>query len=325
MLTRRSLLASAALTVLLATGAQAQDPLKVVASFSILGDLVHQIGGEHVALTTLVPADGDAHVFQPTPNDAQSVAAAQLVFVNGLDFEGWMDRLIEASGYKGPIVVASQGVESIPFDGDEEEEGHGHAHGEHAEEGHGHAHDDHAEEGHDHHGVDPHAWQSVPNAEIYVKNIAAALEQADPANAAAYKANAEAYEAKLKALDAEIRSAVAAFPEDHRTVVTSHDAFGYFAKTYGLNFVAPEGISTESEASAQDVAKLIDQIRAEHIPAVFMENVTDPRLLEQIASETGAKIGGTVYSDALSGPEGPAATYIDMMKNNIAMFSAALK
>lgn len=321
MLTRRSLLASAALTVLLATGAQAQDPLKVVASFSILGDLVHQVGGEHVALTTLVPADGDAHVFQPTPNDAKSVAAAQLVFVNGLEFEGWMDRLIEASGYKGPVVVASQGVDSIPFEGDEDEEGHDHAHGEHAEEGHDHAH----EEGHDHHGVDPHAWQSVPNAEIYVRNIAAALEQADPANAAAYKANAEAYEAKLKALDAEIRATVATFPADHRTVVTSHDAFGYFAKTYGLDFVAPEGISTESEASAQDVAKLIDQIRAEHIPAVFMENVTDPRLLEQIASETGAKIGGTVYSDALSGAEGPAATYIDMMKNNIAMFSSALK
>ncbi|MFT3690169.1 metal ABC transporter solute-binding protein, Zn/Mn family [Paenirhodobacter sp.] len=283
MLTRRTLLASAAMALTLATGAQAAEPVKVVATFSIIGDLVHQVGGDHVAITTLVPVDGDAHVYQPTPADAKAVAAAQAVFVNGLEMEGWLDRLISASGTKAEVVTVTKGIEPLEFTREEEEEDHDHA-------------------GHHHHIEDPHAWQSVKNAEIYVKNIADALEKADPANAAAYKANAAAYEAKLKALDAHIREVVATIPQEHRTIVTSHDAFGYFGHEYGLEFKAPEGLSTESEASAADVAKLIDQIKAEKIPAIFMENITDPRLIEQIARETGTKIGGTVYSDALSPP-----------------------
>ena len=323
MITRRALLAAPALALVLSTAAYADPALKAVASFSILGDFVEEVGGGRVAVTTLVGPDGDAHVYQPTPADARAVAGADIIFVNGLHFEGWLDRLTEAAGAKAPVIVATNGITPREFAEGAEEHAEGEAHDhdhkkeEHAEAGHDHA-------GHDHGPSDPHAWQSVPNARIYVANIAKALSAADPAGAETYAANAAAYTAKLDALDAEVRAAIAAIPESRRVIVTSHDAFGYFGQTYGMTFEAPQGTSTESEASAADVAALITQIKAEKVPAVFIENITDPRLLEQIASETGAKIGGTLYSDALSGPDGPAATYIDMMENNIHQFSASL-
>jgi len=487
MFSRRSLLRSAAavtaLSLSFSGSAWADEPLPVVASFSILGDLVAQVGGEHIALTTLVGADGDAHVYQPTPQDARAVAGAEVLFVNGLEFEGWMERLVESSGFGGMQVVATDGIEAIAFDehdehGDEhdghddhndhadhDDHGDEHGHGAHAfewaglfdlkagtyqwsfakvdgdyadpamkmvmmaasdieaveeaaeglleadasdtkmggdtliaadmayaltfdadkditlftveiaEDGtyafftehmplefeadshffkdtsgadvepiaqepegdhhaHGHDdhddHDDHAEEGHDdHHGhnhgaFDPHAWQSVDNAVIYVNNIAAALVKADPENAAAFEANRAAYVAELEALEAEIEASIGALPAEQRTVVTPHDAFGYFAQSYNIRFEAPQGLSTESEASAADVAKLIEQIREEGINAVFVESITDDRLLKQIANETGAVIGGTLYSDALSGEDGPASTYLDMMRHNVATLSQAL-
>lgn len=290
------------------TPGAAETRLPVVASFSILGDLVKNVGGDRVAVSTLVGADGDAHVFQPAPADAKKVATARVVFVNGLGFEGWMDRLVKSSGTKATMMVVSKGVEAREM----EEEGHAHGAGKGA----------HA--GHDHEETDPHAWQSVGNAEIYVANIRDGLIAADPDGKAAYEANASAYLEKLKALDTEIKAAVARIPADKRRVITSHDAFGYFEGAYGLEFIAPQGVSTEAEASAKDVARIIRQIKAEKIPAVFMENISDPRLIKRIADETGAKIGGTVFSDALSDDKGPAATYIDMMQNNIREFSAAL-
>ncbi len=330
MLHCRSLLAAAALA-LATTGASAQAPLDVVASFSILGDMVGRVGGERVAVTTLVRPDGDAHVYQPTPADARALTAAHVVFVNGLDFEGWLDRLVEASGYAGPVIVASEGVEPLRIEEghhDAEDAAHGHS----AEAGHAAeaGHDDAAEyaeteaHGYDHGGVDPHAWQSVANARLYATNIAAALSAADPEGAAAFAANLDAYLAELDALDAEIRAAVDALPPERRVIVTSHDAFGYFGAAYGLAFLAPQGMSTEAEASAADVAALIRQLRAGGIPAVFVETVADPRLLEQIRSETGAAIGGALFSDALSGPDGPAPTYIDMMRHNLAQITGAL-
>ncbi|MFM7335823.1 MAG: metal ABC transporter substrate-binding protein [Tabrizicola sp.] len=303
MITRRLLLASAA-ALAFAAPAFAQERLNVIATFSILGDIVANVGGDRVKVTTLVGPDGDAHVFQPAPADAQAVASAKVVFVNGLGFEGWMDRLIASAEYNGPVVVASEGVTPRTFDDDAHDAG---------------------QEGHDHeHGTDPHAWQSVANAEIYTRNIAAGLAAADPAGAATYEANSAAYLAELATLDAEVKAAIAALPEDRRTIVTSHDAFGYFGAAYGMIFKAPQGISTESEASAADVAALITQIREDKIPAVFMEDISDPRLLDQIAAETGAKIGGTLYSDALSPADGPAATYLTMMRHNIGEFTAAL-
>ncbi len=310
MITRRLLLASAAALAFAAPAfaapAFAEEKLKVIATFSILGDIVANVGGDRVEVITLVGPDGDAHVFQPAPADAQAVAGAQVIVANGLGFEGWMDRLIEASGTQAALVTAADGVTPIAF-GEEE----------HAKEEAGH-------EGQNHGAFDPHAWQSVTNVALYVGNIERGLAAADPAGAETYATNAAAYLAELDVLDAEIRAAVAALPEDRRTVVTSHDAFGYFAADYGLTFVAPQGVSTEAEASAQDVAALITQIRDAGIAAVFVENIADRRLLDQIATETGAKIGGTLYSDALSGPEGPAATYLALMRHNLSQLTAAL-
>ena len=335
MITPRALLASAAALVALSLAgpmaAQSAEPTRVVATFSILGDMVQRIGGEHVAVTTLVGRDGDAHVYQPTPAAARAVSEADVLVVNGLEFEGWLDRLIDASDFNGTRAVATEGIEAIAFEDDHDDHGDEHAEGEHHDEhGDEHAegehHDEHGDEHADHHhgAFDPHAWQSLGNAVTYVDNITAALAQADPDNAATFYKNREAYVAEIQALDAEIREIVAGLPENHRTVVTSHDAFQYFGRDYGLTFLAPQGLSTESEASAQDVARLIEQMRAEGISAVFVENITDSRLLEQIANETGASIGGTLYPGALSAPDGPAPTYLDMMRHNATTLAHAL-
>ncbi|MHB2165437.1 metal ABC transporter substrate-binding protein [Alsobacter sp. R-9] len=301
---RRALVAIAAvLAAGTAVPARAQTTrLPVVATFSILGDFVRVVGGDRVALTTLVGPNGDAHVFQPTPADAKALAGAKLVVVNGLGFEGWLDRLVKASGTKATVAVATNGIMPIAATDD------GHDHG----------------KGHDHGRFDPHAWQSVPNAKVYVAQVRDALVAADPAGKEAYEANAASYLARLDALDAEIRAAVARIPASRRRIITSHDAFGYFAKAYGIIFVSPLGVSTEAEASARDVARIIRQIRAEAIPAVFLENVTDPRLMDRITRETGAKVGGRLYSDALSAPDGIAGTYIDMMRSNIRELTTAL-
>jgi zinc/manganese transport system substrate-binding protein len=322
MMPRRTLFRAAAVVFALSIGApvttNADDKTPVVATFSILGDMVARIGGDHVAVTTLVGPDGDAHVYQPTPADARAVSEAEVLFVNGLEFEGWIDRLVDASGFNGTRVVATRGIEAIAFD-----DHHDHGKDQHGKDDNGaEKHDDHA--GHHHGAFDPHAWQSLGNAVTYAENIMIALAQADPDNAAAFYRNRVAYVAKIKALDAEIRDRTAALPQSKRTVVTSHDAFQYFGRDYGLTFLAPQGLSTESEASAKDVARLIEQMRKEGISAVFVENITDARLLEQIARETGARIGGTLYPGALSGPDGPAPTYLDMMRHNATTLTTAL-
>lgn len=303
MLNRRSVLLGLAAGVALPLPAFAQEKLPVVASFSILGDFVREIGGERVAVTTLVGPDGDAHVYSPTPADAKTVAGAKLVVVNGLKFEGWLTRLIKSSGTKATVATATKGIKPLELD-DDHDHGHGHGHG--------------------HGGEDPHAWQSIANAKIYVGNVRDALIAADPAGKAVYEANTTAYQTKLDALEAEVKAAVARIPVDRRKAITSHDAFGYFVKAYGIAFIAPQGVSTEAEASAKDVARIIRQIKAEKVPAVFLENITNPRLAEQIAKESGAKIGGRLYSDALSSADGPAGTYIAMMKHNISQIEKAL-
>ena len=297
MFTRRLILAGA--IVLAATPALAQEKLPVVATFSIIGDLVKNVGGERIMLTTLVGADGDAHVYSATPADAKLVAEAKVIIMNGLGFEGWIDRLIKASKTKATVAAAARGVRARRMAG---------------EHGPGHSHDE----------FDPHAWQSVENVKIYVSNIGDALAKADPAGKAEYDANAKAYLEQLDALDKEIRAAIAAIPAARRKVITSHEAFAYFEAAYGIDFIAPQGVSTESEASARAVAQIIRQIKAQKIPAVFLENISDPRLVRRIADETGAKIGGTLYSDALSDEKGPAGTYIDMMRYNLRQFATAL-
>ena len=275
--------------------AGAQEKLRVVASFSILADFVKNVGGERVAVQALVGPNSDAHVYQPTPADAKALGDAKVVFVNGLGFEGWIERLVKASGAKAAMITATTGVKPRKAD---DEHGHG--------------------------GADPHAWQSVENAKIYVANIRDGLSAADPAGKAVYGTNATAYLAKLDALDAEVKAAIGKIPPDRRKVITTHDAFGYFGAAYGVAFIAPLGVSTESEVSAKDVAKIITQIRKQKIPAVFLENVTDDRLLKRIGSESGARIGGTLYSDALTDEKGPAPSYIDMMRHNVKQLADAL-
>lgn len=343
---RRSCLVSSAAFTALSFAAPvaswADEPLPVVATFSVLGDMVARIGGEHIALTTLVGPDGDAHVYQPTPSAARDVAGAEVLVINGLEFEGWLERLAEAADFDGTLVVATTGITPLAFDehddhddehDDHDDHGDDHAedkdhddHGdEHAEDDHDDDHDDHDDHaGHDHGTFDPHAWHSLENAVIYANNIAAGLAQVDPEHAADYFTNRAAFVAELEALNTEVSAMMAALPEDKRTIVTSHDAFGYFADAYDLTFEAPQGLSTESEASAADVAALIEQIRDEGISAVFVESVTDNRLMEQIANETGAKIGGTLYTGALSAADGPASTYLDMIRHNATALSQAL-
>ena len=269
-------------------------PVQVVATFTVLADMVRQVGGDRVQVTSLVGPDGDAHVYQPTPADARAVASADLLVVNGLGMEGWMDRLSKAAEYKGPAVVASKGVKTRQMIEDGRTE------------------------------TDPHAWQDLANGRIYVANIAAGLAKADPANAALYAASAERYSRELAELDSWVRNEIGAVPPKKRKVITSHDAFGYFGKAYGVTFLAPEGISTESEVSAKDLAKLVRQVKQTRIKAIFMENMSDPRLVEQLAREAGAAIGGTLYVDALSRPDGPAATYVAMFRHNVPQLRDAM-
>ncbi len=289
--------------------------IKVVGSFSILGDFAKNVGGERVDVTTLVGPNGDAHVYEPRPADAAALEQANVILINGLAFEGFMSRLIESSGTKATVIEVSKGIE--PMKTSEEKHHEGHEEAGHTDEGHG-------GQAHDHGAFDPHAWQSIHNAEIYVKNIADALCEADKAGCPSYTANSEAYLKKLAELEAEVKTALDAIPADKRTIITSHDAFGYFEHEYGLKFIAPEGISTEAEASAADVAKLIDQVKEDKASAIFLENIANPRLVEQIVTETGIKLGGTLYSDALSDADGPASTYIDMFRHNLDTIKAAI-
>jgi len=284
----RLLLAAALLFAALPSSAQTK--LKVVATFSILGDLVREVGGEHLDLATLVGPDTDAHTYQPRPLDARTLATAQALVSNGLGFEAWTDRLAKAAPFRGRAIVASNGVPTlaaVPVDG------HGHAH------------------------ADPHCWQDVALVRRYVANIATGLAAADPANAPSYRDRAAAYDRRLADLDQWIKAEIAKVPAAQRKAITGHDSFRYFSKAYGVQFEAPRGYNTESEPSARDVAMLIRLVREQHIKALFVENMTNPGLVEQIARESGAVVGPRLYSDALSKPEGPASTYEAMMRHNV--------
>ncbi|MBR0708926.1 metal ABC transporter substrate-binding protein [Bradyrhizobium liaoningense] len=276
--------------LLIASPLHAAERLNVVASFSILGDFVRNVGGDRVSVTTLVGPDSDVHVYTPAPSDAKRVAEAKLVIVNGLGLEGWLPRLVQSAGSKAQVVTASAGIAPLKLGS----------------------------------AADPHAWQSVPNARIYVTDIANALAASAPEDAEFFRAQAKAYLEKLETLDREVREVVGKVPPERRKVISTHDAFGYFAAEYGIQFIAPLGVSTETEPSARDIAAIIGQIKAARIPAVFLENISDDRLIRRIAAETGAKVGGTLISDGLTGEKGPAPTYIDMVRHNIKALTSAL-
>lgn len=286
-----------ALALLRSIPAEAQDRLPVVATFSILADVVAQVGGDAVEVSSLVAAGADVHVFQPGPHHARQLAAARLVVTNGLGFEGWIERLVRSSGYRGPVVVASLGIE--PLRGGEPT-------------------------GSDHAATDPHAWQSVPNMRRYVANIAGALCGLQPATCATFRSNAGRYDALLDRLDGEIRTSLAAIPAERRKVISSHRAFAYYASEYGVQFLAPVGVSTDVEPSAAAVGRLIRQIRKEGVNAFFVEGISDARLIDRIRSETGGARPGTLYADGLSAADGPAASYEAMMRHNTRSITAAL-
>ncbi|MFW0753467.1 metal ABC transporter substrate-binding protein [Pseudomonas sp. H11T01] len=266
--------------------ASAAEKLQVVTSFSILADMTHQVGGEHIQITNMVGPDADAHTYEPTPDDAKALLKARLIIKNGLGFEPWLDRLVTSTETKTSVITASHGV--IPRTLNEDGET----------------------------IPDPHAWHNLANTELYVSNITKALVAADPANKADYERNSQTYLKQIYRLLADAKTKLGSLPPGNRKIVTSHDAFGYLGQAYGIDFIAPQGLSTEREPSAAEVAALITQIRQAKVKAVFMENIKDARLLKQIAEESGAHIGGTLYSDALAA-EGPASTFAGLFEYNL--------
>jgi zinc/manganese transport system substrate-binding protein len=269
--------------------------VEAVASFSILGDIVKQVGGDHVQVSTLVGPNGDPHSFEPSPQDSKQLSQAEIVFVSGLGLEGWIDRLVGASGYRGPVITASRGITSRSMEEDGKTI------------------------------TDPHAWNSMKNGVQYATNVMNALIAADPEDASYFRQRGTDYIQQLQQLDSWAKAQLAVVPMQKRKVLTSHDAFGYFGQEYGVTFLAPVGFSTEAEASASGVASLIKQIKQEKVNAYFIENQTDPRLVKQIAAATGAKAGGELYPEALSKPQGPAATYIQAFKHNVKTIVGSMK
>lgn len=273
------------------------EPLPVVASFSILGDMVRQVGGDAVAVTTLVGADGDTHGYQTTSADLKLVAQAKLTFVNGLGFDSWAEKLVSTSGGKSKLVVVSLGVAPRTMtDADD----------------------------HDHGHTDPHAWQDLRNGQIYVANIATALLAALPEQADAIRQRAADYSAQLAAEAAATRAAIATVPAAQRHIITSHDAFGYFGAAYGVRFAAPYGLNTEGEPSAAEIGKLVKQIKQAGVKTVFVENMSNPKLIEQLGQDGGATLGRPLYSDALSAPDGAAPTYLGLFRHNVPLLVAAM-
>jgi len=276
---------------LYASASLAKDRIKIVASFSILGNMVEQVVGDHADVTTIVGPDADAHVYQPSAADARAVANADIIFVNGLGFETWSDTLIVESGTNASVHVATAGVKIVTVDG----------------------------------STDPHAWNSLSNGVVYVNNIASTLSEKMPTKADMIEANRAAYVDKLLALDIATKATLANLPANKRTVVTAHDAFGYLADAYGMIFLAPVGIDTDAEPSAQELAVLIDQLKADGAAALFVENITSPALVQQLADETGLTIGGRLFSDALSERGGPATSYLAMFEYNLETLLTALE
>lgn len=303
----RKLLLALLLSLAVAAPVAAQDKRKAIVSFSILADIVRQVAGAHVDVVTLVPAGGDGHVYQPSPADARAVAGADILISNGLNFETWLDRLVQASGFKGARIIASEGIapRRLKDDGHDHKPGHKHDHG---------AAD-----------IDPHVWHDLTRMRRYVANIAEGLAKADPQHAEDYRKRAAAYTAELDALDGWAKAAFDAIPRDQRKAITQHDAFGYLAERYKIEFMAPQGMSTEAEASAESVARLVRQIKRERVQALFFENIINPRLIEQIAKEAKVKVGGRLYSDSVGLPGSEADSFVKLFRVNVDRLTDAMR
>ncbi|MGC6537358.1 MAG: metal ABC transporter solute-binding protein, Zn/Mn family [Candidatus Puniceispirillaceae bacterium] len=279
-----------AIAAMMVSASPSLAKINVVASFSILGDMVEQVAGDKANVTTIVGPDADAHLYQPNTGDGVAVADADLIITNGMGFETWSTTLIESSGTKAKIAVATDGIAPLLVDGE----------------------------------IDPHAWNSLLNGMIYVTNIEAALSAVSPENAPTFKANADAYRAKLQMLHNHALAEIAKLPQEKRIVVTAHDAFGYLENAYGLTFLAPQGIDTDAEPSAKELAALISFLNETGAGALFVENISNGDLIAQISRETGLTIGGRIYSDALSVKGSPATSYLAMFTHNLELLTATL-
>jgi zinc/manganese transport system substrate-binding protein len=290
---------SAAFLMTVAGPAAAQEKPRVVATFTVIGDLVAAVGGDAVSLTTLVGPDADAHVFEPRPADVAAVAKADLIVANGLGMEPWLERLTEAADFGGKTVIASADVTPLPFMEEADDSG---------------AMPD-----------DPHAFQDLSNGRLYVKTIAAALEALAPKEAGAIAARAARLDAEMIALDAEIKAKLGALPAFNRRILTSHDAFHYFGKAYGLDILSIQGVSTETEPSAADLAAIARQAKSGQVKAIFLENMSNPALAQTISAEAGLPVGGELVADALTKEGGLAPHYLDMFKHNLAALLKVLQ
>lgn len=270
-----------------------REAQRVIATTTMIADLAREIGGDRVEVTSIMEPGGDPHTYQPVPSDSKAVARSQLVLINGLMLEGWIEDLVRNAGGDQPVVTVSDGVETI---------------------------DDPAYEG----NPDPHIWFSVPRWKKATVNVRDALIAMDPEGEEHYRERTAAYLTELDELDAWVRSEIERIPPEHRHLVTSHDAFQYFGVTYGINVMAVQGISTTSEASAAELRDVIDHVREHEIPAIFVESSVNPKLIEQVQRETGVEIGGTLYSDSLGPWDGPAGSYIGMVRANTKTLVEAL-
>ncbi|MBP8002730.1 MAG: zinc ABC transporter substrate-binding protein [Chloroflexi bacterium] len=288
---------------------QATGRVQVVATTTLVGDVVRIVGGDHIDLTVMLPVGGDPHGFNPTPRDVTTAAAAAVVFINGLELEAFMAEMLENAATTMNIVELSADLEAMPLleePGDEAEHG--------------------DEEEHEHGEFDPHVWWNPLNVVVWTEVVAAELARLDPENGAVYAANAAAYQQQLRDLDNWIKEQVAQIPEARRILVTDHDSLGYFVNTYGFSLVGTvfPGLSTQTEPSAQELASLINAIREQGVPAVFVGTTVNTELAAQVATETGVQVIA-IYTDSLSQADEPATTYLEFMRWNVTQIVSALR
>lgn len=285
------------------SGALYAAPMPVVASFSILGDLAQQIGGERVAVQSLVGANQDAHAYNLTSSDIKKIREARLVLLNGLGLEkAELQRAVKQS--KVASAEATAGIKPLAADEHHHEHNHGHDH--------------------DHGEFDPHVWNDPVLMQRYAANVAIALIKADPAGSRYYQQRFKDYQNVLNQLNNYANQQFGAVAPAKRKVLTGHDSFAYLGKRYQVKFISPQGVSSEAEPSARQIAAIIRQIKAENVKAVFTENIKDGRMIARIAKETGVKVSGGLYADALSSGA-PAGTYADMFRYNVRVMSEAMK
>lgn len=276
------------------TPENSSDKIKTVSTISIINDMVKNIGGDKVETHLICAIGTDPHSYIPKPSDPREISKSDIVFNNGIGLEHWIEQMIRNAGGDRPVIIVSEGITPIRDEAGFED-------------------------------PDPHAWFDLENAQVYAKNIASGLIAIDPENESYYQANLERYLSELDEAHNWAKQQISEIPQVARVLITSHDAFRYFGKTYGLEVHGLQGISTESKPRTEDVKNIIDLIKEKNLKAVFIETTVNPALLQQITNETGAVIGGTLYSDSIGEPGSDGETFINAFKSNVSKIKNALK